>query len=463
MELSLSDSNDHGFQLVNGIIKYKGRVWVGSNSLAQQHILQALHNSGIGGHSRFQATYHRIKSLFAWPKMKDSVRLFVQTCEVCQQAKAEHVKTPGLLQPLEVPSQAWSTVSLDFIEGLPKSEKYSVILVVIDKFTKYGHFIPLAHPYFALSVAQLFLDHIYKLHGLPQAIISDRDPVFTSHLWGELFRLTDTKLLMTSSYHPQTDGQTERLNQCLEAFLHCTVHSCPRQWSKWLPLAEYWYNTAFQSSLGHTPFEVLYGHPPHHLGLSNIQDCTVPDLEAWLKKRVLLARLIQQQLLRAQQRMKAQADKSRSEHEFELGDLVYLKLQPHGQSFVALRSNQKLAFRYFGPFKILQGVGAVAYKLQLPPSCLIHPMIHVSQLMRHVPSGHQVSTDLAAVSTDPLAKNVPVCVLDKAFVPNGGGTSPRSLVHWTSSTPLLAMWEDELDIRCRFRLAPAWEQAAVQA
>lgn len=428
VELSLSSQNDKGFQLVNGIIKYKGRVWVGSNSLAQQHILEALHNSGIGGHSGFHATYHRVKSLFAWPKMKDTVKHFVQTCGICQQAKTEHVKTPGLLQPLEIPKQAWSTVSLDFIEGLPKSGSYTVILVVIDKFTKYGHFLPLAHPYSALTIAQLFLDNIYRLHGLPQAIVSDRDPIFTSALWRELFRLTDTKLLMSSSYHPQTDAQTERLNQCLEAFLRCTVHSCPRQWNKWLPIAEYWYNTAFQTSIGRTPFEVLYGYPPRHLGISNLQDCNVPDLETWLKERDLLAKLIQQQLCRAQQRMKAQADKNRSERQFEIGELVYLKLQPHVQSSVALCSNQKLAFRFFGPFKILQRVGNVAYKLQLPPTCLIHPVVHVSQLKRHIPPGHQVSEDLSVVHTDPMAVVEPVLVLDKAWVPHGAGTSSRSLI-----------------------------------
>jgi hypothetical protein len=131
----------------------------------------------------------------------------------------------------------------------------------MDKFTKYAHFVPMSHPYTALPVAQLYFNNIYKLHGLPEAIISDRDRVFTSALWQELFRLSDTKLLM-SSYHPQTDGQTERLNQFLEAFLRCSVHSCPKQWSKWLSVAEFWYNTSHQTAIGLTPFQALYGHSP---------------------------------------------------------------------------------------------------------------------------------------------------------------------------------------------------------
>lgn len=176
--------------------------------------------------------------------------------------------------------------------------------MVIDKFTKYGHFIPIKHPFTALHVAQIFLNNVYKLHGLPKTIICDRDRVFTSAVWQQLFKLTDTKLMMSSSYHPQTDGQTERLNQCVEGFLRCTVHSCPRQWSKWISAAEFWYNTTVHSALGKSPFEVIYGYSPRQLGIANLQLCSVPDLEQWLKDRELLSELIKQQLQRAQQRMK---------------------------------------------------------------------------------------------------------------------------------------------------------------
>ena len=329
---------------------------MGNNTIAQQHIMQALHAGAVGGHSGVQATYQRIKALFAWPKLKQTITQFVQGCQICQQAKHEHVKLPRLLQPLPVPEQAWHTMSLDFIEGLPKSYKWDVILVVVDKFSKYAHFLPLSHPYTALQVAQTYFNNIYKLHGLPSAIISDRDRIFTSALWQQLFTLSDTKLLMSSSYHPQTDGQTKRVNQCLEAFLRCTVHSCPKEWYKWLPLAEFWYNTTYHSALQTTPFEVLYGHPPRHLGIYDPLDVTIPDLASWLTERNLLTKLMQQQLLRGQQRMKNQSDKNRSEREFSEGDLVYLKLQPHIQSSVAFRSNNKLSFRYFGPYKILSRV-----------------------------------------------------------------------------------------------------------
>lgn len=202
-------------------------------------------------------------------------------------------------------------------------------MVVVDKFTKYAHFIPMAHPFTALQVAQAYMDHIYKLHGLPQALISDRDRIFTSSVWQNLFKLSDTQLLMSSSYHPQTNGQTERLNQCLESFLRCAVSTCPKQWHKWLSAAEFWYNTAYHSALGKTPFEVLYGHSPRHLGITNTNVAVPQDLKEWLADREVLMDVIKQQLNRACQRMKSQADKKRFERVFEVDDMVYIRLQPY--------------------------------------------------------------------------------------------------------------------------------------
>lgn len=128
---------------------------------------------------------------------------------------------------------------MDFMEGLPRSTNANCILVIVDKFSKYAHFIPLLHPFTAHSVAKLFFEHIYRLHGLPTAIVSDRDKIFTSKLWQELFLLAKVDLKMSSAYHPQTDGQTERVNQCLETYLRCFVNSCPKKWGHWLSLAEF--------------------------------------------------------------------------------------------------------------------------------------------------------------------------------------------------------------------------------
>jgi transposase InsO family protein len=251
------------YKLKDGLIRYKGRIWLGYNSALQNKIFGALHDSFIGGHSGFPVTYRRIKTLFAWPGMKKRIKLKVKECSICQQAKPDRFRYPGLLQPLPVPSGAWQTVTMDFIEGLPKSRRFNCIMVVVDKLSRYAHFLPLAHPFSAADVAQLYMEGVFKLHGLPLAVVSDRDKIFTSNFWEQLFQSVGTKLHMSSAYHPQTDGQTERVNQCLETYLCCFTHSCPSKWSTWLYLAEYWYNTTYHSTLEQTPFEVLCGHTPN--------------------------------------------------------------------------------------------------------------------------------------------------------------------------------------------------------
>uniref|UniRef100_A0A0A8YAL3 Integrase catalytic domain-containing protein n=1 Tax=Arundo donax TaxID=35708 RepID=A0A0A8YAL3_ARUDO len=258
--------------------------------------------------------------------MKSDVHDFVQSCLICQKAKTDRARLPGLLQPLPVPRGAWQIITMDFVEGLPRSGNSNCILVVVDKFTKYAHFLPLSHSFTAATVAHTYLHHVYKLHGLPLSIVSNRDRIFTSNFWKELFKLAGVQLSMSSAYHPQSDGQTERVNQCMETFLHCFVHACPKKWIHWLSLAEYWYNTSLHSALGKSPFEVLYGHEPRHFGISPVDSCAVPEVASWLEERAVMQSLIQQHLSRAQQRMKKYADKRRSEHEFAINDLVFLKL-----------------------------------------------------------------------------------------------------------------------------------------
>jgi len=179
-QLAISDGSVGHYTLTQGVIRYKGKIWLGHNTALQHKVFQSLHTSAIGGHSGFPVTYARIKQLFYWPEMKLLLKNWVQSCSICAQAKPDRAKYPGLLQPLPIPDRAWQTISMDFIEGLPKSKGFTTILVVVDKFSRYAHFLPLAHPFTALTVAHVFMDHIYKLHGMPTSIISDRDRIFTS-------------------------------------------------------------------------------------------------------------------------------------------------------------------------------------------------------------------------------------------------------------------------------------------
>lgn len=429
---------------------------MGNNIVVQGRILQEMHSSAMAGHSGVQVTYIRVRRLFVWPGMKEHVQKFVAACGVCQQAKVEHVRYPGLLQPLPVPEHSWQMVSLDFIEGLPRSANHNCILVVVDKLTKYAHFLALTHPFTAWSVAKAYLDNVYKLHGLPKYLISDRDRVFTSTLWKELFKGSGTQLCMSTAYHPQTDGQTERVNQCLEGYLRCFVNSSPGKWHSWLSLAEYWYNTTPHSALGCAPFEALYGHPPQQLGLTEKAVCAEQGVQEWLTERKLKTALLRQHLMRAVQRMKFQADKNRTERSFRVGDWVYLKIQPYVQTSVADRANHKLAFRYFGPFQVQEQVGKVAYRLLLPPSSKIHLVFHVSQLKKALLPTESVHHGLPEEEEDSATPSVPEKILQRRPYIKGANQATQVKIKWSNRDESLATWENLNEMKFRFPDAPAW-------
>lgn len=159
---------------------------------------------------------------------------------------------------------------MDFIEGLPKSKTYDVILVIVDRLTKYAHFLPHRHPFIATQVAKTFLDNVVKLHGVPRSIASDRDKVFTSNFRREHFQVVGTKLHYSTAYQPQTYGHTGRVNQCLEMYLRRAVPNCPKKWKSWLAMPEFWCNSNFQSSLGCSPFKALYGVEPNFGVMPNL-------------------------------------------------------------------------------------------------------------------------------------------------------------------------------------------------
>jgi hypothetical protein len=264
--------------------------------------------------------------------MKKDITEFVQNCVICQQAKTTTASPAGLLQPLPIPSQVWEDVAMDFITGLPVSHGYTTIMVVVDRLTKYAHFVPMKTDYTSRSVAEAFMNNIVKLHGMPKSIVSDRDKVFTSAFWQQLFKLQGTSLAMSSAYHPQTDGQTEVLNKGLELFLRCFSFHNPKSWYKAIAWAEFWYNTAFQTSIGMTPFKALYGRDPPHITRYQHHPGDTPTLQEELMERDRILQQLKSNLERAQQYMKKQADKHRRDVNFQSGELVLVKLQPYRQN-----------------------------------------------------------------------------------------------------------------------------------
>ena len=224
--LDVQNHPDHHpeFSIADKLLLYKGRIWLPSDIPIITTLLTEYHATPTGGHAGVAKTVARLMTNFYWPGLRDDVSRFVAQCVDCQVTKYETKELAGLLCPLPVPSQPWYDLSLDFITSLPVYRGNTVILVVVDRFSKGIHLGMLPPSHSALTVAKLFLDIVVKIHGMPRSLVSDRDPLFVSQLWQELFKANGTQLRMSSAYHPQSDGQTEVMNRVVEQYLHAFVH-----------------------------------------------------------------------------------------------------------------------------------------------------------------------------------------------------------------------------------------------
>lgn len=306
---------------------------------------------------------------------------------------------------------AWTHVSMDFVEGLPRAQDKDVILVVVDRLTKYAHFIARSHPYSAQDIVNIYFDNIFKLHGMPKVIVTDRDPIFTSLVWQSMFKKLGTQLHLSSAYHPQTDGQTERVNQCLENYLRCMCFTSPKRWIHWLSLAEWWYNSSYHTSLKMSPFQALYGFPPPQVAEDILPDCPDLNVQEQARNRQVALQVIKDNLAKAQARIKHQADKNRSERQIEVGDMVYLKLQPYRHTSLSTHKCLKLHSRYYGPFKVLAKIGKTAYKNLLPEGCQLHDVFHVIQLKQHLGPKAVPSPDLPLIDAKGTIKIAPAKIM----------------------------------------------------
>ncbi|GMJ08032.1 hypothetical protein HRI_004472400 [Hibiscus trionum] len=421
-------------------LKRKGKVVVGNNEQLRKELMSYFHGSPIGGHSRAEVTTRRLSSIFYWKGLRKHVKTMVRECEICQKNKIDLSHPRGLLQPLPIPETVWTSISMDFIEGLPNSRRKDVILVVVDRLTKYAHFIALSHPFTARDIAQVFLENIFKLHGMPHTIVYDRDRIFMSQFWKELFAKLGTAITPSTAYHPETDGQTERVNQCVETYLRCMTGEKPREWSEWLHLAEWWYNSSYHSAIGTSPFQALYGQEPNSHVPYLAGESVVATVDRSLQQREAAIKMLKFHLKRAQERMKQQADKRRVDCDFQTGDMVFLKLQPYRQQSVQHKVSQKLAPKWFGPFKIVSKIGSTAYKLELPIGSKIHPVFHASQLKKRIGSD-VFSTELPLIGPDGGISKEPVRIIDRRIGRKGNRAVTEVLVEWSNTFPEDATWE----------------------
>ena len=372
-----------GYSLDNDLLYFTRR---GSTTLAiprqspvRLTLLHDAHDSATAGHFGFQKTYDNLRRFVYWPNIAKDTQQYVATCDKCQRNKGSQDRPAGLLQPLSIPSQRWEVVTMDFIGPLPPTaRKFNAITVFVDKLTKQAHFVPSTTTATAVDVARQFFDNIFKLHGLPITIVSDRDTRFTSRFWQELHTLLDVKLALSTAYHPQTDGQTEVMNKTLKTMLRAFVDNKQSNWDQLLPSLEFAYNNAINASTGYSPFFLNTGqHPRLPIMMLSPPNSSVPSVDSFLSEHATTLTMAQDALQRAQDHQEEQANKRRRDHKFKVGDQVLLRATNITIPADSMGPADKLRPQYLGPFTLLEQHSPVTFRVELPPFYKIHDVFHV--------------------------------------------------------------------------------------
>jgi len=378
---------DDGLIVGDGLLwTCDGLVYVPDDLELQRRLIHEVHDTPTGGHMGLQKTLRRLWNICWWPGMKSRIADYVHGCTACAATKTSNQKPAGLLHPLPIPGKPWQHIGIDFVGPLPMtSDFFNSVLVVTDKFSKMAHFIPTTINVDAKQTARLLIDNVVKFHGLPEAIISDRGTQFIARLFQQVWDALGTDLRMSTSYHPQSDGQTERLIKELEHQLRTFANHMRGSWKDCLSVAEMHYNSDVHESTGKTPYEMngvdwkdalalALQKPASKLSSEGAQQLLDSMKAAWEDAR--------QVMLKRREQQKKYADRRRREERFQAGDLVMLSTENLSVG------RGKLSDRYVGPFQVAEvRDNGVNVRLKLPKQfSRIHPVFHVEKLKRFLPS-----------------------------------------------------------------------------
>lgn len=387
-----------GFQLRDGLLWSRNRAGVevlciprvqyGKRALISLVIDQAHTTLGHYGHRK---TADYVRRWYWWPSLGRDVMKWCDSCGVCQTTKTSNQHPAGLLHSLPIPTRPWGSIGMDFVGPFPRSKGFDYLWVVICRMTSMVHLIPVETTITASELAWVYVRDIVRLHGVADSIVSDRDAKFTSKFWKEVHRLLGTRLLMSTAFHPQTDGVTERANRSVNGILRTCVKPDQSDWVEQLPMTEFAINSSISSSTGFAPFELNYGVMPR-MAQSLPTGAAIPGVRQFAQRALDRLSIAHDAIIESRVIQTHQANKRRrDEHEVHsrnspltVGDLVYLSTQnltvPKGRA-------RKLVPKYIGPFKVTAcHPDKSTYTLQLPADLAargIHPTFHVSLLRRH--------------------------------------------------------------------------------
>lgn len=358
-------------------------------------VLAECHDTPYAGHLGITKTKALVESRFWWPSWKKDVAEYVKTCPSCQMNKASHCKPSGLLQPLPVPDRPWQSVSMDFIVSLPATQKnHDAILVFVDRLSKMVHLAPCTTKCSAEDSAHLFMQYVYRAHGMPTTLVSDRDARWTSQFWRELCSSLGIEQAMSSAFHPQSDGQTERANRVVEDMLRHFISPTQDNWDLLLPCIEFAMNSARHESIQTTPFKLIYGYNPSSpfdvaLGLRPAgRYQRTQEVQEFIKHMDESVQHAKRCMQAAQQRQKQYADGKRKAVSYQVGDKVLLSTKNLN---LAGAGTRKLMPKYVGPFAVKELINAVAVRLDLPPTMQVHDVFHVSLLRPYRSDGRSMA------------------------------------------------------------------------
>ena len=447
-ELIKSRLSSDPIQVKSGRLYYQDRIVVPDDPALRIRILAECHDSALGGHMGKDKTIEQVKRRFYWKGMDDFIHHYVISCDTCQRNKPSQQSPMGLLMPLPIPSRPWQQVSMDLITNLPRSRSGNdAIVVFVDKLTKMVHYVACKTSVTALELATLFLREVVRLHGVPDSILSDRDPRFIANFWRSFWAQLGTTLTMSTAYHPQTDGQTEIANRTLEGMLRSFINFRQDDWDQHLTSVELAVNNAKQASTGFSPFYLNYGQevvlPLDRAvaGLLPPNNPTAIDRIQQLKSALSEA---QANIEKAQKRQSKYANQHRRDVQFKVGDQVLLSTK-HLKLVGADKQTSKFACQYLGPFRIKRVVNPNAYELDLPAAMRIHPVLNVSRLkVYHDGATLFPSRPVANPRPPPevtLANGDEQYEVESILASRGRGNRTQYLVKWVGYDQYESTWE----------------------